>query len=431
MSLFSKPLFVLGVIVAVIIVLPAVSVFLRQNAQQNKHPVALKPATRATLNKNAFGSLTMPNGMRDIRMAVPTIAPTPRPQNSGSSTAVISGSESGIAVPGTSITEPGIAMPPYEYTTYKYAYKGDALQLNESTMPVYRKTNDNASARSLAQAIQNTGVSVFDPAKLQNVHASFITMTEDRDRGFVASINLDNNSFSLYANTSKWPAMWNNDAGKSSTVPSDEEILVIADSFIKTYAIDLSGYGPGKVIHNSQNVYMTAPGSITKYAIPSIMPIMAPVEITVLYPLIIDGKEVIDQGGNGTGLNINVNTSLRAVTGMNSAHSQKYEQSAYDAETDASKIISIAERGGIYGGYGEGGKVVTVELGTPTLQLMFYSLYNEKEQRSQELYIPAYVFPVKNAETYQNLYQKHIVVPVIKEILENQNDAPVIKPMIY
>lgn len=435
MSFFSRPSIAFGIIIAVLVVLPVLSVLFKSTSQQNEHFVALKPTSQTNLEKNKFGSLALP--IQDQQTMGKMSAPTATPSYSGGGNVNVGfggggGSAMGMIAPEIGTTEPGMIGRPYEYVSYRFAYKGDVLKLDEPTMTVYKKAIDNTSAQSLAQAIQNIGIATFDLTKLQNTRISYLTLSEDRDRGFVASINLDDNSFSLYANSPVWPPLWKySPEAKKLGTPSDEEILALADSFIKKYNINLSGYGKGTVIHNQNVYYMTPEPASTDGTTSSIMPIMAPTEMNVLYPLIIDGKEVIDQGGNGMGLNVNVNIPLRAVTGMGSIHSQKYEESAYDIETNMDKILSVAERGGMYGGYGDGGKIITVELETPTLQLMYYSLYNEKEQRSQELYIPAYVFPIKDPSTYLNLYQKYIIVPIVKEILESQNTVPSIKPMIY
>jgi hypothetical protein len=109
-----------------------------------------------------------------------------------------------------------------------------------------------------------------------------------------------------------------------------------------------------------------------------------------------------------------------------------YESSNYKIVTDADKILTIAQRGGMYGDYqGEGAdKTVEIELGTPSIALMRYYSYNNETQNSDELFMPCYVFPINNISDKEiYFYKKNIVVPLAEDIFKEINTDPVPEPM--
>jgi hypothetical protein len=63
---------------------------------------------------------------------------------------------------------------------------------------------------------------------------------------------------------------------------------------------------------------------------------------------------------------------------------------------------------------------LTVELGTPKKVLIQNWKYDQQSGQGYELYLPAYVFPVKN-KPENNFYVENIVVPLTKEAYENNN----------
>lgn len=68
-------------------------------------------------------------------------------------------------------------------------------------------------------------------------------------------------------------------------------------------------------------------------------------------------------------------------------------------------------------------KKVAVEVGAPKRVLMH--TYNYKEGESQELFVPALMFPVTSTPTANEYYPKEIVIPLVPELL-NQEGGPVL-----
>jgi hypothetical protein len=244
---------------------------------------------------------------------------------------------------------------------------------------------------------------------------------------------------SVFSNWQKWPHPEQNCGSdnacyerlrlKESDVPADERVIAIADAFATEYGIDLSAFESGEVQDNWRRHYdlMRSRGEVGELYIPD--------EITVLYPLLIEGKNVYENGGDKSGLNINVNIRHQKASGVNSLFARNYESSAYGAISDAEKVKAMAEEGGIRYQYfyDETAKTVSVELDTPQIAWLKHYKYDNDKGTSDELFIPAMVFPVKNfSELDANFYQKNIIVPLAKEIFEQyerDNDGPRILPI--
>jgi hypothetical protein len=127
---------------------------------------------------------------------------------------------------------------------------------------------------------------------------------------------------------------------------------------------------------------------------------------------------------------VNVDVRNRKAAGFNGSIAPSFESSEYDAIADKDTIKKMAEDGGMNGRYyyfaSTDGQEATVELGTPKQALMQYWKYDQATGRGDELYVPALIFPVKNRpENTPYFYVESIVVPLIKDVLQN-NDYPML-----
>ena len=144
-----------------------------------------------------------------------------------------------------------------------------------------------------------------------------------------------------------------------------------------------------------------------------------PDTVTVIYPLIVDGKEVYDEYGNPQGLNVNVDVKNKKASGIWNLTSQNYQGSLYGTVTKSDDIMKMVENGGMYGNYDPSAPTIQeVEVGTPTLS--YLRVYDYNNGLSDELLVPAYYFPIlKGLENYDYMYRKAIVVPLVSEMLKN------------
>ncbi len=141
-----------------------------------------------------------------------------------------------------------------------------------------------------------------------------------------------------------------------------------------------------------------------------------------------NGEAVRDSSGSLYGLRVDVHAREKQVFGVWNLTTQQYDASPYATEQDASRIIKVAERGGFYGWWGQetAPDAQEVSLGTPTPVLMQFFRYNAGV--NEELYVPALLFPVLDAPK-DSYIQSHIIVPIIKEILDAQ-DQNIVMPLV-
>ncbi|HBI17489.1 MAG TPA: hypothetical protein DDY52_05105 [Candidatus Moranbacteria bacterium] len=308
------------------------------------------------------------------------------------------------------------------------AYKGQPLTLNENQATVLRRIKEMKidSFNNLISSHSNlVNLSSFAKAELQS-----FTLSQDKPFGYNISVNTQEGTVSIDQNWYKWnPNCTNYGCGEEKPLekkdmPSDEEIIALADGFIKEHGINMDNFTKGEVNKEWQRF---AP------ELSSAMPYI-PTDITVTYPRKIQNKTVYNlYGGNKDGVMVNVNIRHKRVSGLYGLTTQKYESSLYEAETDFGHLVKIAERGNNQNNYyptpmgdvkvfdapqsekENESKKKTIELDTPSFELVRYDHY--KDYKTKELLIPALVFPVIDAQK-NNYPQKNIVVPIIKGLFK-------------
>ncbi len=151
-------------------------------------------------------------------------------------------------------------------------------------------------------------------------------------------------------------------------------------------------------------------------------------QISVVYPLIIDGTEVVDNSGNKTGLYVSVNIREMKVYSLNNLNSNSYLVSAYKAISDKEEILNYVKQGGLYPNYQnpEAKKTVTIQIGSPVKTLVKSYKFNSDKGLSDEFFVPALSFPILNNNEENNYYRSNIVIPLAQDMIEKHNN---IEPM--
>lgn len=399
--------------------------------------------------KNAFGSLSMEpvafgrgggGGTESLAVAptdlgVQTAIPTP-------DAPMVAASPS-IAVAPTSNTRTqsgggggnGVdmkIMPPFY--NYRYIYKGEDLQLDEKEVNVYRRQK-GLSSSTANQFLKQLRFGMVDMTKFNNLNIDSINLMENKEYGYNIMINFRDGIISVNENWELWPSptkqcqtpeCYDSARIKPNEVPADSELIRIADGFLKDYGISTENYGKAQVLDYWRRE-LAAASDLTQVYIPDIA--------SVVYPLILDGKQVYDEGGSPSGLVVNVNIRAKKASGVQELAVQKYQSSAYEAETDVTKVLKLAESGGFrpiyYAMENSGDKTEDIELGTPTKSLI--KIWQYKNGASEELYVPALVFPVisspKNTPNYGYNYKTNVIIPLAKEILNGDNNGGIVPMM--
>jgi hypothetical protein len=371
-------------------------------------------------------------------------APSMAPMASGGSSAGSSGE-----MARTSLIAPDV-MPPYRPTYYQYVYQGDDFDLNETEMAVLKRLKgQNAQAN-----FDNLNLGLLDLASFGDSGLNNFNIIQDKKFGYSIYVNLVEGSISLSENWEKWyeqnylPREF-----KSSDVPADATVIAMTDQFLAEHNINTDIYGEPEVQKNFYNIMpmlkedVIAEGVQVDVAMPdpgvattdSKMAQIYPVSnsVSVVYPLMIDGKQVYDDWGNKQGLQLNINLEFNKVSSMYNLMSQNYQSSNYKMETDKDKIMKLLRFGSIYyysnflefSGYPENQiDIIDIAVGTPKIE--YVKTWQYKNNSSEELLVPALVFPILNPEKTNDLYKKNVVIPLSQEIIDQaQNPEPT--PILY
>lgn len=124
----------------------------------------------------------------------------------------------------------------------------------------------------------------------------------------------------------------------------------------------------------------------------------------------------------------------KRITSLYGLEKQNLQKTEYAPITDKSVIEKMLRNGGRYIYTNQpadtsGRKVVDISLGEP--KLTYIHIYGEwKNGRSEEYYVPAYVFPVLNPPTDAYYMQNQIIVPLVQEFVQTIDYQPM-DPIIY
>ncbi|QQS22602.1 hypothetical protein IPM19_03145 [bacterium] len=313
---------------------------------------------------------------------------------------------------------------PYpEAVSYKFKYVGSDLANLSETESVLKRSKPVQPPTLISRLIRMFSFGLVDLGKFENPRMESVSFLEDKEYGLAAYINLNYGTINMNQNWEKWPQYQYGCYGYScgtqprltpSDIPGDDELIRIAAQFMNDYQISREGLGKPFVYDysNWRVLYDQAPDKSSIYI---------PEQLNVIYPLVLEEKDVYDESGMNSGINITIDIRSKRVSAMYGLETKQYQKSNYKGETDQNRIIEIAERGGYRNYvYEYPGKVVTLELGTPTVNLvkMWYSKDNKGP--GEELYIPALVFPINNA-AQNNYWRKNVIVPLVRDILDNEN----------
>ncbi len=309
--------------------------------------------------------------------------------------------------------------PSFVPTYYKYFYKGEVFTV-EPQLPVYQRVKGVSGSAGLSSFLQNFDVGLFNINKFASSQLDYIRASENKEYGYAINVDMKEGNVTIDQNWERWQnaypqcqdeACYQKARIKPEDIPSDAEAIAIADSFLDEYGINRSTFGEPYVQNFWRIEYARAADKSMIYL---------PDVVTVVYPLKIEGNEIYDEGGNKTGLYVSVNARVDKVSNVGPITNLRYQGSDYALEQDTAKLISLAQRGGMYGymplpeNMEPNAVTKTLELGTP--QKAYTRTWRNVKNQNQELYVPSLIFPIINAP--EDIYQKSIVIPLVKDILD-------------
>lgn len=428
----SKTPFILGglamtaILAAVIVTLPG-----QVPSPQGEGTSQLAMATVTDAAPGAFGNLGV---LGREELSGWNASAAPQTPNAAESAAL--GTEDAISARpmagGGSGTSAAVSMDakmiaPWTSETYVLAYDeeggaGGPFVIREQ--PVYRRTVDTRTAAQFATAVTGRSNDIVDLSALSDLRVESISLFEDHEDGYSMQLSLLDGSVYMgldWRHQQYDPAL--DEPLMESELPSDDALVAAADEFMDAFAIDRSVYGTPFVEKTWQRYYLMAAEQGGAYA---------PSSFTVVYPLHIDGTEVVEFGGEISGPRVYIRARDMKVMNLSGLSTLRFERSPYELETDTARIVAFAEKGGIRGAiyrpmsFDEEGNPLPSEKEAETLRLgapgqFLLRMFTTVDDASVELYLPALRFPILNVPSDANYYgQQDVVVPLVKAILDEQ-----------
>lgn len=415
-----------GALAAVIIAVPATYVFVHNTP-------AGTPAVHTTSGQADFFAYsvtpTAGHAFGNLSQAMP--GATVRGQGGGSGPAAATApAQTGEATAANQASPMNSKMDarmiaPYNALQYTYTYDGSLPALSDSVSVLERQPGKSSFA--LSSLFSSFNISSIDMGTFQNATVDSINAVQKTPFGYYINVQLTDGSVSLSQNWDTWPhpdvncsddACFQKYRLSMSDIPADDTLIGIAQAFVKDHGIDVSHYDQPEVDNRWRVSYDQAPDQSQQYV---------PDQLAVIYPLLVEGKPVYDEGGGKTGISISVSIRDKKVANVWGIQSQSYLSSAYDGVTDSSAIMNylktidsmmpmpLAADTGIRPN-GQA-KTVTVVLGEPTVAYATFMLPGDKGQMKQ-LIVPSLIFPVKNAPSSDVYFRQTIIVPLAKDLLD-------------
>ncbi len=312
---------------------------------------------------------------------------------------------------------------PFVPEDYRFRYIGEDLGELAVEQPVYRRVKENVSTGIIDRLISTLSLGLIDLTRFDSTKLQNFALTEDKQYGYSIYVDVAMGMLSLYQNYNQWPQplaecrdedCYRENMPKLADIPEDSEMIAIANQFIADKNVSLEGFVQPKVVNNWRQHYENSDDQANFYF---------PEVIEVIYPIILDGNTVFDEGGSESGMHVSVSIRERRVVGLYDLATKQYEKSNYAGETDSDRIVDLAEAGG-FRSYSDPGvraeKIVTLDLETPTRQVL--RMWKYDGNNSEELYVPALVFPIRNPGQY---WRQNLIVPLVREILDQDQQPPV------
>jgi len=413
-----------GVALTLLLIIPILNLKTDTSSLKSRLSEADNSFKIAKLSKGAFGSLGSDQVLPEMDRVEKSASSISNDESlAEESIQTFAKKEAGIGAGGgggLATTDSRIGFAP-NIINYEYEYIGEEIGELKEKMAVYNPSNKRL-INNFSRLLKNFSLDLIDLGKFGSLKAQNISLTEDREYGYMVYLNMDQGQASINKDWKNWPDPFKDCRDEEcykkgrltiDNVPGDEEIVKIADKFLRDYNIDLKSYGAGQV-RDTWRIDYERTGE--DYMIPESM--------QVVYPLIIDGKTVYDGSGYVTGIMVDVSLRDMKAAGAHRIISLNFESSEYETETDTEKLIMVAENGGLRGRYShpEPTETVNVKLNTPKVGLISHWHYDQEKREGKEIFIPALIFPISNKDEAKNMYQDSIAVPLVKEILDERMD---------
>lgn len=291
---------------------------------------------------------------------------------------------------------------------YRYSFSWNLNIDLKDMMPVYKRDNKKIDSKVFAESISKLDFAWVNLSNFSNVWISNISLTEDKEYGYNINVDFENSSMSIYKNWTKWP-QGTYVEGEKQVFLEEKEIIKISEDFLAAHKIDLSKYGTPVV----EKAYIMA---YAKFSSSRIMPDYAQNITNVVYPLIVDWNEIVEEGWQAAWVRVEIDLKEKKVSWINWLSIDNYLKSDYKTETSTENILKVANvwwRYGFYDAWTEKVKYVDVNLKNP--EIKYVHTYSFKDNTQEQFLIPAVVFEVDKPENTEYYYGETVIVPLLKD----------------
>lgn len=324
------------------------------------------------------------------------------------------GGGGGVVAPmmaGDSVAKSMIA--PYNPTIYKYVYKGDKTFLDnfkDSDFPVLKRIKN---ATVVFNDSNIFSANSLDMSKFSNLKINNISIDEDKEYGYSLYMALTEGSLSISKNWATWPQIDYNT--KYEDMLLNDELIKIANNFAEKYNINLQNYSSPEIQTDYRVMYERAADKNNFYI---------PTSSTVIYPLLIDGKEVYEQYGEKYGIMMSIGFKEKKVEYVNNIQTLKFESSSYELNKDVDTIIKIAENTDNYYYYSDTDDVkkVEIELKDPKIVYAKIFTYDSTTNTGSEFLVPAVAFKTSGDYDPNTYNREYVLIPLAKDYIDQELD---------
>ncbi len=430
-----------GLIGAGVMAIIAIAISLPNNrVTEDQHFPLLEENTAGDVQKSALGSIAFGylgsavSDSNNIKTTAESSQNTPTPPTVLSATPTIAMGAGGSFAPGNASDMSGDAklrtMPVTpEYVEHTFSYEGKIELPTEDVKVLRLATSDltsNIGLNMTGHRIGGMDLGMFSGSKLQN-----LTLVDDSTYGHTISVDGTNGSVYLNQNWQKWSLDMNCVLSSSapcdkaqqislSELPSDDVSIDIALDFIDSYGISTKSFGEPYVDNSWRRDHDFA---VARGETPWI-----PEQVTVIFPMVFDGMEVIDETGVAQGLRISVDVRARRVASAGPIRDIRIESSNYPAINDLELFKKALRKGGSGSAYYYGAAVKSInhELVSPTP--VYLMQWKWQDGIGSQLLIPALRFDVAATEATAEWYRPTVVMPLASDFYVISNDQPIILP---
>lgn len=302
---------------------------------------------------------------------------------------------------------------------YRYNFSW-ALNIHiPETLPIYKKSKVADLWKNFVEKFWNFSFNGLDISRFSDLSAGNISLNQEKKYGYSINIDFSNGYLNIYKNWDKWPQK-NYDENKQIDLLSDDELLQIANNFMKEYKIDVSQYWTAQIDTNYDSI-------LREFSTSKKAPSYIPENTYILYPSLLDGKEIIEESGEKSWVKVEIDIQEKKVSSVLWLKIEQYAKSDYKIENNTDNILHIANawwRFWLEIEKVENAQYIDIKLKNPKLQYVHIYHYTQNNWQ-EEFLIPAIVFEIENNDE-NNFMSKIISVPLLKDFYSYDENGKII-----